>query len=128
MKRILFMIIPLILAILAFKPDLSHVITGKVVDEKGNPVPGITITVKGTNSSTITALDGSFTISVANDKAVLVFSGVGYDPQEIKLNGRTSLSISLKYSSQSLEEVVVTGYGTQKRSVVTGSVATVNGK
>ena len=91
MQRILFMLIPLVLAILAFRPDFAHVITGKVVDEKGNPVPGIIITIKGTNSSTITAVDGSFTISVADDKAVLVFSGVGYDSQEVKLKGKTCL-------------------------------------
>ena len=128
MQRILFMLIPLVLAILAFRPDFAHVITGKVVDEKGNPVPGITITIKGTNSSTITAVDGSFTISVADDKEVLVFSGVGYDSQEVKLKGKTTLAISLKTSSQSLKEVVVTGYGTQRKRNVTGSVTTVKGK
>ena len=128
MQRILFMLIPLVLSILAFRPDFAHVITGKVVDEKGNPVPGITITIKGTNSSTITAVDGSFTISVADDKAVLVFSGVGYDSQEVKLKGKTTLAISLKTSSQSLKEVVVTGYGTQRKRNVTGSVTTVKGK
>ena len=128
MQRILFMLIPLVLAILAFRPDFTHIITGKVVDEKGNPVPGITITIKGANSSTITAVDGSFTISVADDKAVLVFSGVGYYTQEVKLNGKTTLAISLKTSSQSLKEVVVTGYGTQRKRNVTGSVTTVKGK
>src|SRR6185436_13574976 len=90
MQRILFLLIPLVLVILAFRTDFSQVITGKVVDEKGNPLPGITITVKGTNSSTTTATDGSFTISVANDKAVLVISGIGYDMQEVKLNGKTT--------------------------------------
>ena len=128
MQRILFMLIPLMLAILAFRPDFSHIITGKVVDEKGNPLPGITITVKGTSSSTITALDGSFSISVANQKAVLVFSGVGYEPQEITLNGKSTLAISLKISSQALNEVVVTGYGTQKKKNITEPVASVRGQ
>src|SRR5262245_37326200 len=99
MKRILFMLIPLVLAILAFRPVFSHIITGKVVDEKGNPLPGVTITIKGTNSSTVTATDGSFSISVKDDKAVLVISSVGFESQEVKLNGKNTVSISLKTSS-----------------------------
>lgn len=128
MKRLLFMLIPLVLAILAFRPVFSHVITGKVVDEKGNPVPGVTITIKGTNSSTITATDGSFSISVKDDKAVLVFSSVGFESQEVKLNGKSILAISLKTSSAALKEVVVVGYGAQKKMDITGSVAQVSPK
>jgi Ca-activated chloride channel family protein len=125
MKRILFMLIPLMLAIMAFRPVFSHVITGKVLDEQGNPVPGVTIMIKGTNTSTLTAADGSFTITVKDDKAVLVFSGIGYTQQEIKIKGKTTISVNLKNSTAALQEVVVTGYGTQKRRNVTGSTTQV---
>jgi Ca-activated chloride channel family protein len=128
MQRILFMLIPLMLAILAFRPVYSHVITGKVVDEKGNPLSGVTITIKGTNSATVTATDGSFSISVKDNNTVLVFSGVGYDSQEVKLTGKTILTISLKAISQQLKEVVVTGYGTQRKVDVTGSTTQIRAK
>jgi Ca-activated chloride channel family protein len=125
MNRILFMLIPLVLAIMAFRPVFSHVITGKVLDEQGNPVAGVTIMVKGTTTSTVTATDGSFTITVKDDKAVLVFSGIGYTQQEIKIKGKTTISVNLKNSTAELQEVVVTGYGTQKRRNVTGSTTQV---
>lgn len=126
MKRILFMLIPLLLAILAFRPFMSHVITGKIVDQKGNPLPGVSVSIKGTSTSTVSATDGSFSITVADDKAVLVFSSVGFEQQEIKLNGKTSITVSLKVSSASLQEVVVIGYGTQKKMDITGSTTQVS--
>jgi Ca-activated chloride channel homolog len=125
MKRILFMLIPLVLAILAFRPVFSHVITGKVLDGQGNPMAGVTITVKGTNSSTISATDGSFSITVNDDKAVLVFSSIGFEQQEIKIKGKTTISVKLKASTNALQEVVVTGYGTQRRLDITGSTTQV---
>jgi Ca-activated chloride channel family protein len=128
MQRILFMLIPLMLAILAFRPEISTVITGKIVDQKGNPLPGVTVSIKGTNITTTSAEDGGFSITVADENTVLVFSMVGFDQQEIKIKGKTSLSVSLKASSVTLQEVVVTGYGTQKKMTVTGSVTTVSGK
>jgi Ca-activated chloride channel family protein len=128
MQRILFMLIPLVLAILAFRPEISSVITGKIVDQKGNPLPGVTVSIKGTNTTTTSEEDGSFSITVADENAVLVFSMVGFDQQEIKIKGKTSLSVSLKVSSVTLQEVVVIGYDKQKKMTVTGSVATVSGK
>src|SRR4051812_33681736 len=98
MQRILLMLIPLMLAILAFRPEISTVITGKIVDQKGNPLPGVTVSIKGTNTTTTSAEDGSFSISVADENAVLVFSMVGFDQQELTIKGKTSLSVSLKVS------------------------------
>lgn len=99
-------------------------VTGTVLDETGEPIIGANIIIKGTTRGVITDLDGVFTISAAlND--VLLVSYIGYLSQEISLNGRTSLTIRLKEDTQSLEEVVVIGYGVQKKSVVSAAISSV---
>ena len=100
-------------------------VTGKVLDEKDQPVIGATIKVKGATGGTSTDVNGAFRIDVL-DNATLVITYLGYDLQEVAVNSRTSISVKLVPSSQKLNEVVVVGYGTQKRSDVTGSVTTVN--
>lgn len=100
-------------------------VTGKVSDETGAALPGVSILVKGTQTGTTTQADGTFKIDVGNEPASLIFSFVGYVPQEIEVGGRTAIDVALKVDTKALEEVVVTGYGTQKRSDLTGSVSTV---
>lgn len=102
-------------------------VTGTVTDSSGTPLVGVTIQVKGTTSGTVTGADGSFTLN-APDSAVLVVSYIGYLTKEIPMKGQTELKIILSRSSSSLDEVVVVGYGTQKKSDLTGSVASVNMK
>jgi len=101
-------------------------ITGDVVDETNNILPGVNIYVKGTKHGTITDLNGRFTITVKDTiNTVLVVSFIGYEKQEIPLKSAKHLNISLKPSGQKLEEVVVVGYSSVKKSDLTGSVSIV---
>ena len=96
-------------------------VTGKVVDTKGEPVIGANVVVKGTTNGTITDFDGNFSIE-APANAVLLVSYIGYVQQEVPVNNRTSLQIAIKEDTQNLEEVVVVGYGSQKKVNLTGAV------
>lgn len=91
----------------------------------GETLPGVTVVVKGTGTGTVTDLDGNFTIDVPNEEDLLVFSSIGYLTQEIALNGRSVIDVILEEDVRSLEEVVVVGYGTQRKSDLTGSVASI---
>lgn len=102
-------------------------VTGKVIDAKGEPVIGATIMEKGTTNGTITDFDGNFTLNVS-DNSMLEVSYVGYQAQSIKSIFGKNLAITLKEDTELLDEVVVVGYGTQKRASVTGAVATVSSK
>src|ERR1700720_3634399 len=86
-------------------------ITGKVTDETGSPIPSATIRLKGTKTGTSAGMDGTFKINVPGN-AILVISGVGYEPKEFKTSGLSILSAQLSTDSRSLSEVVVTGVGT----------------
>ncbi|PTX18091.1 TonB-linked SusC/RagA family outer membrane protein [Pontibacter mucosus] len=102
-------------------------VEGKVVDEQNEPLIGLTVVVKNTTTGTTTRPDGTFTISAAPTD-VLVFSYIGYETREVTVGNQANISITMKPDAKSLEEVVVVGYGTQKRADVTGSVATVDTK
>ncbi|WP_243406423.1 SusC/RagA family TonB-linked outer membrane protein [Siphonobacter curvatus] len=102
-------------------------ITGRVTSTKQEPVPGVSIIVKGTTQGTVTDAEGRYSLTVPDGQAVLVFSFIGYETLEQPVNGRSVLDVTLKESQQELNEVVVVGYGTQKKVNVTGAVATVNG-
>ena len=102
------------------------IITGKILEEgKGTPLEGVSIVVKGSNRGTVTKKDGSFRLEVMSENDILVFSLVGYQPKEMAVGNRTSIELSLASQSQSLNDVVVIGYGTQKKSVVTGAISSV---
>jgi TonB-linked SusC/RagA family outer membrane protein len=101
------------------------VITGRIAEEKGQPLEGVSVLVKGTNLGTVTGKDGSFKLEVTNANSVLIFSLIGYQSQEMALNSRTNIQLTLISQSQSLNDVVVIGYGTQKKSVVTGAISSV---
>jgi TonB-linked SusC/RagA family outer membrane protein len=101
------------------------VISGKITEEKGAPLEGVSVTVKGTNRGTVTGKDGSFRLEVENNNAVLIFSLIGYQSQEVAVNNRSNIQLALVSQSQSLNDVVVIGYGTQKKSVVTGAISSV---
>src|SRR6476661_1765095 len=88
MKRILCLVVSFVLLILAFKPASTITVTGKILDEKGNPVNGASVVVKGTTNGTATSVDGSFTLKVASAKSTLVISCVGFKSIEIKLDGK----------------------------------------
>jgi TonB-linked SusC/RagA family outer membrane protein len=121
------------LVILSEKGGTVSVLTvvGKVTDESDLPMPGVTIKVKGTNVAAQTDVQGRYILNIPDANAsnvVLVFSFVGFTTQETPLNGSSSLNIQLKAASNSLNEVIVVGYGTQKKENLTGSVTVVNMK
>ena len=100
-------------------------IKGTIIDEKGEKLPGVSISVKGTTRGTTTNSNGEYSISVLDNKATLVFSFVGFLNQEIVVGNRTQINVVLLQDSKSLEEVVVVGYGTVKKSDITGSVSSI---
>lgn len=101
-------------------------VSGRITDENGSPVPGVSIKVKGTTKGTTTNGDGNYSITVP-DNAVLVISSVGYELIEEPVSGRTEINVVLKTQAKAIEEVVVIGYGTQRKKDLTGSVASVSG-
>jgi iron complex outermembrane receptor protein len=103
---------------------IRQLISGTVTDETGAPLPGATIRIKGTVNGTVTDLDGKFSIEAGSD-AVLQISYLGYNLQEISVNGQSDIAVQLEPDATQLEELVVVGYGTQKRSDVTGAIASV---
>lgn len=109
------------------KPVQTIVVSGVVKDANGLPLPGVTIKVKGTNKGVLTGNNGSYRIEAVDEQAVLVFSFIGYVVQEVPVAGQTQVNVVLKEESSKLNEVVVVGYGTQKKANLTGAVATVGG-
>ena len=106
-------------------PDIT--ITGRVTGPNGEPMANVSVSIRGSTTGTTTNAQGNFTISVPDENAVLVFSYVGYTPQEISVRGRTAIEVQLAAADRSLDQVVVVGYGTARRRDLTGSVATVSG-
>ena len=104
-------------------------IRGKITDsENSSPLAGVNVVVKGTSVGTSSDAEGNYTISVPNESAALVFSFVGFESQEVGVGNRTTLDIALKSDSKALGEVVVIGYGTVRKSDLTGAVATIKGE
>jgi len=98
-------------------------VTGTVQDQSGQPLPGANILEKGTTNGTQTDFDGNFEITISNADAILSVSYIGFSSKEIAVNGKNSITVSLEESAAALDEIVVVGYGTQKKSDLTGSVS-----
>ncbi|UQD55496.1 TonB-dependent receptor [Flavobacterium sp. K5-23] len=139
MKQLILLIrrlnfIPLLLCLwipnisLAQENQAQKTISGKITDHTGSSVPGVNLNVKGTQTATITDVDGDYSIVVLNNKSILIFSAIGYITQEITVANKTKINVSLQTDIKTLEEVIVVGYGTQKKSDVTAAIATVNMK
>lgn len=103
---------------------LALVISGKVTDEKGEPIPGVNIIIKGTTLGTTTDVDGAYQLEVDNGDVILVFSFIGYVSQEVNVANRTVIDVSLVEDVKALDEVVIVGYGEQKKESVVGSIGT----
>ncbi|MBS1668225.1 MAG: TonB-dependent receptor [Bacteroidetes bacterium] len=101
-------------------------ISGTITDQKGTGLPGVTVNVKGKNISTVTDENGRFKINVPIGQKALLVSSVGYADQEFIIGGKNDITIHMKESSKKLDDVVVVGYGTQKRKDLTGSVSSVS--
>src|SRR5512145_682353 len=101
-------------------------VTGIVKDETGQPMPGVNIQIEGTTSGTTTDVSGKYSINVPNANSVLIFSFIGYDEQKVTVNGQSVIDVNMALNVASLEEVVVVGYGTQKKKDLTSAIAVVN--
>ena len=103
-------------------------VKGQVLDEKGTPLADVSIQVKGTSTGTKSNAEGNFTITVPNSNSILVFTSVGFTRLEYPLNGQTTINVVLAASQQVLDQVVVVGYGTQRKVDITGAVAQIKGE
>jgi TonB-linked SusC/RagA family outer membrane protein len=115
-------------AVVAETEMLKKDIAGKITDEKGQPIPGATIKEKGTQNAAIADANGSFRISVADGAATLVITSIGYTTLEVPANNQSTINITLKDANVNLTDVVVVGYGTQKRGDVTGAISSISEK
>src|SRR5690625_4130914 len=105
---------------------IAFTVEGKVVDQEGEPLIGVNIQVKGSNKGTATDFDGNFVLEDIDENAVLVISYVGYQTQEVPVAGKSKIDVVLLVDAQMLDEVIVVGYGTVKKSDLTGSVERVS--
>ncbi|MBN2807256.1 MAG: SusC/RagA family TonB-linked outer membrane protein, partial [Prolixibacteraceae bacterium] len=105
--------------------DQRHAIGGKVTDQSGNALPGVTIVVKGSTNGTITDIDGAYLLNNVPDGATLVYSFVGMLTRELKVEGNAALNVVLRENAIGIDEVVAIGYGSMRKSDLTGSVVTV---
>lgn len=117
MKRILFLIAPMFLLMSASGPINAYSVSGTVTDVNGNPVPSVTIKVKGSATATLSAADGKYIIIVADKNAALVFSAIGYEAKEVKIKGRNKIDVTLSAMQAETKEIVVTGRGKAKQDM-----------
>ena len=103
-------------------------VTGNVTDSDGEPLPGVTVLVKGTTIGTVTNAEGKFRLEIPSDAEMLQFSFVGMKPQEVAVSGKSEFSIIMEQESIGLDEVVAVGYGTQSREILTTSVTKLDTK
>jgi TonB-linked SusC/RagA family outer membrane protein len=103
----------------------ERVVTGTVTDDTGAPLPGANVVLKGTTTGTTTDAEGKYRMSIPGDDAVLVFSFIGYATSEMVVGTRTSLDLAMKSDASTLDEIVVVGYGEQRKSLVTGAISSV---
>jgi TonB-linked SusC/RagA family outer membrane protein len=115
----------LFFALLSTQAMAQQQVAGKVTDSRGEPLPGVNIIIKNTSKGTVTGVDGNYSLGV-DEKSILSFSFIGYISQEIPVNASTKIDVTLKEDLQNLDEVVVVGYGTVKKSDLTGSVSSIS--
>lgn len=128
MRKQITLLIVLLFALSDIANAQSILVQGVVKDQENQTLPGASVLVKGTQLGVITDVNGNYSISVPDAQAVLIFSFIGYSSQEITVGNQTQLDVTLTADQRHLDEVVVIGYGTQKRGDVTTSIASVNTK
>ncbi len=111
--------------LIAIQQEETHTVKGRVISVDGEPLPGVNVFVEGTTNGTITNIDGEYELEVESDEQNIVFSFIGFQMQTIAVSGRSQINITLIEESIGLDEVVAVGYGVQKKSDLTGAVASV---
>ena len=127
LRRSVYLLTFLLFHLIAFSQN-NFTVTGKVTDESGKPLSGVTVQVKGTATATATVDNGTFTINAPSGRSTLVFSSVGFAEQEIAISNRATIDITLVNAANALTDVVVIGYTSVKKKDVTGAVAGINQK
>ncbi|MEZ0483729.1 SusC/RagA family TonB-linked outer membrane protein [Fibrella aquatica] len=135
-KNLYQIVVPLLVCLLMLAmPSPSalaqqRTLTGKITGEKGDPLPGATVVLKGTSTGTSTNADGNFTLPLAADQgnAIVVVSYIGYLSKEIPVGNQSSINVTIEPDSKGLQEVIVVGYGTQKKESITGAISAVTAK
>lgn len=117
-----------LLGLISISATAQGVISGNVVDEENNPLPGVTIVFKGTTNGTTTDFDGNYQVSVPDEAYILVFSYIGFKKQEVMIDGRSVINVQMSMDIGQLSEIVVIGYGSREKSDVTGAMATITPK
>lgn len=115
----------ILMSVFSIHSNAQTTVTGTVSDDKG-PIPGVNVNVKGTKTGVSTSFDGTYSIAVPSN-GVLVFSFLGFTSREVGVNGQKTINVTLQEDSNNLKEVVVIGYGAQRKEAVTGSVASIKG-
>jgi TonB-dependent starch-binding outer membrane protein SusC len=124
MKKILFLFLCSIFTLSVFAQEIT--LRGVVTSaDDGQPLPGVSVVVQGTTTGTVTDFDGNYELQVPSD-AILFFSFIGMETQEIPVNGRTEINVELESTAFDVDEVVVVGYGVQKKSVVTAAISSIS--
>ena len=127
MKRFLLVLLPLLFSITVWSQETE--VTGKVISsEDGLGIPGVNVVVEGTTKGTTTDVEGNYSLLLGPDENTLVFSFVGFQSVTAEVNGRSTIDITLSPDVTSLQEVVIVGYGEQRKIDITGSVANVEGE
>ena len=127
MKRFLLVLLPLLLSLTVWSQETE--VTGKVISsEDGLPIPGVNVVVEGTTRGTTTDVDGNYSLMLGPDENTLVFSFVGFATVTADVNGRSTIDVTLSPDVTALEEIVVVGYGAQRKIDITGSVSNVEGE
>jgi TonB-linked SusC/RagA family outer membrane protein len=129
-KNVMKKMLPLFLALIFLSAHswAQRTVSGRVTDDKGEGLPGVNVMIKGTSTGVTTDVDGNFQISISSENVVLIFTSVGMIAQEVTVGTQTNLSIRMEASSTELDEIVVTGYGAQLKTELTGNIAKVSGK
>lgn len=120
-----FLILQLVLLSAVTAWPQGQAVTGKIMDQQGEALPGVTILLKGTTNGTTSDAGGNYSLNVPAGTGTLVVSFIGYTTQEVAINNRSSVNVTLQSDAKALEEVVVVGYGTQRKSDMTGAVGSV---
>ena len=120
MRKLLAISVVVAFMLSAFMSPVVYIIKGTIKNENGNALPNVIIMEKGSRSGVRSASDGSYSISVSNDQSTLLFSAIGYESQEVRIESRATIDVILKATQKSLQEVVITGHGTALQGKVAG--------
>ena len=127
MKKLILLLFSFLIAGMQLLQAQGVVITGKTTDKTtGEPLPGVTVLVKGTNTGASSLIDGTYRVTIPSGGTTLVFSFIGYTTQEIAISGQTTINVEMAEESLALQEIVVTGYSVEKKKDIIGSVSVVN--